>query len=70
MSRHKITATVSVDVEMSIEAADIAEARAIFSDQLIMSASLADIPKAEYAVYEDSISGIEAVSAEPECVTR
>lgn len=66
MPRHVVKATVTVDIEMSIEAESANEAREIFDGQLVMSASLTDMPKTEYDVYDDSISEMARVSAEVE----
>ena len=58
MPRYIIATTVEVDVEMSVEAASVDEARKIFRDGICMTASLLDTPEARYDVSEDSISDV------------
>jgi hypothetical protein len=59
MPRYTITASVTVDVEMSIEAETPAEARRIFKDQICLVASLTDLSEESYDTIEDSISDIQ-----------
>lgn len=66
MARFTITATVSVDVEMSIEASSAAEAKTLFNDHVVMSASLVDVPDGSFDVSEDSISDIHVHRARAE----
>jgi len=66
MSRFMVKATVSVDVEISVEA-DTADAAAeIVSAQISMAAGLFDFPADNYRVDEDSVLdvSIEDVSEE------
>jgi hypothetical protein len=66
MSRFMVKATVTVDVEMSVEAIDADDAEKIFSDKICMTASLVDIPADNYRVDDDVVSDttIEDVSQE------
>lgn len=66
MPRYTVKASVSVDVEMSIEAASADLAKAIFDDRIIMTASLDDTPTERYAVHEDSISDVQHQRVEAE----
>lgn len=66
MSRYTIKATVSVEVEMSIEADSADAARKAFDDGICMTAELIDTPREKYDVSEDSIAGIEDVRIERE----
>jgi len=61
MPTFTITANVTVDVEMEIEAATKEEAEALFRDHVIMTASLIDVPAEKFDVSEDSISNVENV---------
>ena len=63
MARYTITATVSVDVEMSVEAESPAAARKLFHDKICMSASLLDTPSGDFDVSEDSISDVTELVA-------
>lgn len=58
MARYTVIATVSVDVEMSIEAESAEAAKAAFNDHVIMTAGLVDVPEGSFDVNEDSISDI------------
>ena len=64
MAKYTIAASVTVDVEMAIEAASAKEAMEIFENQIAMSAFLTDTPKSEYDVHEDSISDVQRVTVE------
>lgn len=58
MARYTIKASITVDVEMSIEADSRDEAAQIFNDQLCMTAGLTDLAPASFDVSEDSISNV------------
>lgn len=58
MAHYKVCATVSVNVEISIEAASQEQAIRIFKDGICMTADLLDVA-AEHTVDEDSISDVE-----------
>ena len=64
--RFIIKATVTLDVEIAIEAENGEEAEKIFDEQLTVAAGLAELPTSKYDVNEDSISevDIEDVSEE------
>lgn len=68
MPRFAVTATVSVDVEMSIEAESADAARKKFHDNICMTASLVDVPEPEFDVSEDSISGVNELRVRKEAV--
>ena len=61
MPRYKITAQVTVDVEMEIEDAGPGAAEATFMDRIMMTAGLADVDEEAFVVIEDSISDIKRV---------
>jgi hypothetical protein len=61
MPHYTITARITVDVEMTVEAGSEDEARKIFNDGICMSASLADVPEIKYSVSEDSISDVDRI---------
>lgn len=62
MARYTITATVVVDVEVSLDAASESVARQMLSDHLIMTAGFVDLPDGSGAdVSEDSIADIDDV---------
>lgn len=58
MARFTVKATVSVDVEISIEADSAAAAKSAFNDHIIMTAGMVDVPVDSYDVSEDSISDV------------
>ena len=66
MPRFAVTATVSVDVEMSIEAESADAARKKFHDNICMTASLVDIPESEFDVSEESISDVDELRVRKE----
>lgn len=55
---YTIKASVTVDVEMWVAANSEAEARANFSNHLLMTASLVDVPAENFETCEDSISDV------------
>ena len=65
MPHFTITAKVTVDVEMTVEADTANDARKLLDDHLIMTASLVDVPADSFDVSEDSISDVTRV-----CVRR
>lgn len=67
MPHYTITATVSVDVEMTIKASSEKEARELFKDHVIVSASLIDVPANKFDVSEDSISEVADVRVLKAC---
>lgn len=66
MARFTITATVSVDVEMSVEAASATEARKLFDDHICMTATLIDLPEENFDVSEECVSGVDRCSVRRE----
>ena len=62
MPRYKITAQVTVDVEMEIEDAGPGAAEATFMDRIMMTAGLADVAEGGFEVIEDSISDVKRVN--------
>ena len=64
--RFIIKASVTLDVEIAIEAEDGDAAEKIFDEHLSVSAALMEVPTSKYDVNEDSISevDIEDVSEE------
>ncbi len=66
MARFIVKATVSVDVEISIEAADAEAAEALIDEHLCMSASLSNVPADNYRIDGDSINDINIEDVEPE----
>lgn len=66
MTRYTITASVTVDVEMSIEAESELVAQEVFDSQLAMSATLTELPADSFDVSEDSISNIDSVKIRAE----
>jgi hypothetical protein len=66
MNRYTIKASVTVDVEISLEADDEDEARATFHDRLAMSAQLVEMGEDEYEVNEDCITDVERIIVERE----
>lgn len=61
MARYTIIATVSVDIEVCVEAADEKAARKVLDDHLVMNAGFVDLPEDAADVSEDSIAGIDCV---------
>jgi hypothetical protein len=61
MARFTITATVSVDIEVSVEAETADAARKLLDDHLVMGAAFVDLPDDATDVSEDSISSIDGV---------
>lgn len=59
MLGYRICAIVTVEVDMVVKAASVAEAQSMFEGNIMMSASLADIPSDRFIVEEDSISELE-----------
>jgi hypothetical protein len=66
MAKYTVTASVTVDVEMSIEAASGDAAKEIFDSQLMMTAALANTPKDSYVVVEDTISEVDRMNVDLE----
>lgn len=64
--RYIINASVTVDVEMSIEAQTPEAAKAIFDSQIMMTARLTDTDEANYTTTEDSISDVTNLIARTE----
>lgn len=61
MARYVVRATVTVDVEMSVEADTKDAAKRAFDEHLIMSASLVDVEPGKFDTYEDSITEVADV---------
>lgn len=61
MARYTITATVVVDVEVSLDADSESAARKMLSEHLIMTAGFVDLPEGSADVSEDSIADIDDV---------
>ena len=66
MAKYTVTARVTVDVEMSIEAASGDAAKEVFDSRLMMTAALTNTPKDKYTVAEDSISAVDSVNVDLE----
>ena len=66
MPRYTVSARVTVDVQITLEADSQSEAQEVFRDQIAMTASLADTPEDKYDVEEDSISEVARVSVDAE----
>lgn len=61
MPHFTITAKVTVDLEMTVEADTADDARKLLDHHLIMTASLVDVPSDSFDVSEDSISDVTSV---------
>lgn len=66
MARYVVKASVTVDVEMSIEAETAPGALSLFKEHLIMNATLADVPPNQFDAYEDCITEIRRDRVEAE----
>jgi hypothetical protein len=66
MTRFVVKAALSVDVEISIEAEDADQAKKIFHDSIMITASLSDIPETSFDVYEDGVSDVDRIHVEKE----
>lgn len=66
MPRYTVKATVTVDVEISIEASTLGEANDLFQNNLAVNATLVDVPAENFDVNEDSITEVAVTSTERE----
>jgi hypothetical protein len=66
MTRHTIIATVTVEVELVVEAEDPAAAEAKFRENLNLNVSLGSICPTEFDVWNDTITDIEDLTVEEE----
>lgn len=57
---HTIKATITLDVEMDVQAGTPDEALAKFRDRVCVDAYLIDTPKEQFETIDDGISDIEA----------
>lgn len=64
MAKYEVTATVTVDVKIEIEAGDAESARAIFDNSIMLNAGLADVDESDYTVIDDCISEIGEIEVE------
>jgi hypothetical protein len=64
MSRYTIKATVSVDVEVSVEASSKSDASLLFHTRLELHASLANTPQNEFDVWDECISEVNNMRIE------
>lgn len=59
MAFFSLSASVTVDVEMSINAQSPEAAEALFNDRISMTANLIDVGENDFFVNEDSISELD-----------
>lgn len=68
MARYTVKATVSVDIEMSIEANSAESAKEKFNDHVVMTAGMVDVAENSFDVHEDSVSEIHIHHAREDVV--
>ncbi len=64
MPHYTVTAHVTVDVGVDIEASTPEEARKIFDENIALNATLVDVDKDKFIAHEDSISDIDNIEVE------
>lgn len=61
MKHFTVKASVTVDVEMTINAETAGMAKKLFEDNVMMTANLVDIDAGVFQVHEESISEIDRI---------
>ena len=64
MASFTVKASVTVDVEMEIEADTAENAKSIFNKSIMMTASLSDTPADKFTVIDDSITELYRLEVE------
>lgn len=64
MKGFTVSAIVTVDVVIEIDAHDAATAMDIFNRHIMMNASLVDVPVDQFITVEDSIIKVESLDAD------
>jgi hypothetical protein len=65
MAQFKVTAVVTVDLEMIVSAENAEQAKTIFDNNICMTANLVDVSADDFTVMEDGIDDIDRVRVEP-----